>query len=115
MARVLIPALAILVAAAATPAWAQSGQAPLTAQQERMKSCNAEAGTKSLAGDERQSFMRDCLAGRTAAAPAQAPLTAQQQRMKTCNAEAATRKLSGDTRQRFMSSCLSGNTATGKN
>jgi hypothetical protein len=34
---------------------------PLTAQQERMKSCNAEAGGKSLKGDERRQFMSKCL------------------------------------------------------
>jgi hypothetical protein len=32
-----------------------------TAQQERMKSCNAQAGKKALKGDERKAFMSDCL------------------------------------------------------
>ena len=31
------------------------------AQQERMKSCNAEAGTKALKGPERKKFMSECL------------------------------------------------------
>lgn len=31
------------------------------AQQERMKSCNAEAKTKALKGAERKAFMSDCL------------------------------------------------------
>ena len=31
------------------------------AQQDKMKSCNAEAGTKALKGDERKAFMSDCL------------------------------------------------------
>ena len=80
-----------------------------TAQQDRMKSCNADAATKSLAGEARQRFMSDCLSGKTAAAaPAQPQMTAQQERMKSCNAEAATKNLSGEPRQRFMSSCLSG-------
>jgi hypothetical protein len=78
-----------------------------------MRSCNAEAGTKNLAGDARQRFMSDCLAGNTAAAPAQPQLTAQQERMKTCNADAAARNLSGEARQRFMNSCLSGSTTAG--
>src|SRR6476659_9457517 len=100
-----------ILAALAGPAGAQP--AP-TAQQDRMKSCNADAATKSLAGDARKTFMSDCLSGKTAAAaPAQPPLTAQQERMKSCNAEAATKNLSGEPRQRFMSSCLSGNTAAG--
>ena len=106
-AMLALPILAVL----AGPAGAQP--AP-TAQQDRMKSCNADAATKSLAGDARKTFMSDCLSGKTAAAaPAQPPLTAQQDRMKSCNGEAATKNLSGEPRQRFMSSCLSGNTAAG--
>jgi hypothetical protein len=30
-------------------------------QQEKMKTCNAEAKTKGLAGDERKAFMSSCL------------------------------------------------------
>src|SRR6478672_12816275 len=88
-----------ILAALAGPAWAQN--AP-TAQQDRMKSCNADAATKSLAGDARKTFMSDCLSGKTAAAtPAQPQLTAQQERMKSCNSDAAAKNLSGDLRQRF--------------
>ncbi len=32
-------------------------------QQEKMKSCNAEAGKKNLKGDARKTFMSDCLKG----------------------------------------------------
>lgn len=32
-------------------------------QQNRMKSCNAEAGKKELKGDERRAFMSTCLKG----------------------------------------------------
>ena len=31
------------------------------AQQERMKSCNKEAGDKKMKGDDRKAFMKDCL------------------------------------------------------
>ena len=34
-----------------------------TAQQEKMKTCNAEAKTKALKGDERNKFMSTCLKG----------------------------------------------------
>jgi len=44
-------------ASAAAPA-----AAPAT-QQDKMKSCNAEAKTKALAGDERKKFMSSCLKG----------------------------------------------------
>ncbi|HET9272908.1 MAG TPA: PsiF family protein [Methyloceanibacter sp.] len=40
---------------------ADSGDGQLTAQQERMKSCNAQASKKELKGDERKAFMSKCL------------------------------------------------------
>jgi hypothetical protein len=69
----------------------------LTPQQEKMKSCNAEAGDKK--GDERKAFMSSCL---KAGAPA-APMT-QQEKMKACNTKAGEKK--GDERKAFMSECL---------
>ncbi len=42
-----------------------------SSQQEKMKSCNADAKTKALTGDARKSFMKDCLSSHPAAdAPA---------------------------------------------
>ncbi|WP_287695335.1 PsiF family protein [Accumulibacter sp.] len=71
------------------------------AQQEKMKACNAEAGEKSLKGDERKSFMSTCLGAKPA------PAT-QQDKMKSCNAEAGSKELKGDERKKFMSECLKG-------
>lgn len=69
------------------------------AQQEKMKSCNAEAGKNELKGDERKKFMSECLGSKSA------PDT-QQNKMKACNAEAGTKALKGDERKQFMSECL---------
>jgi hypothetical protein len=108
----------MMAAFATTGAWAE------TSQQNRMKSCNDEAGKKQLAGDARKDFMQSCLSGADgaksdkAAKPAEVakpaasskddkPLTAQQQRMKDCNAEAKSKELKGDPRKVFMKSCLS--------
>jgi hypothetical protein len=74
-----------------------------TAQQNRMKTCNEEANTKALKGDERQGFMSTCL---SAKAPAKEG-TSQQEKMKKCNKEAAEKSLKGDERKKFMKSCLS--------
>ncbi|MFB0935917.1 MAG: PsiF family protein [Propionivibrio sp.] len=71
------------------------------AQQEKMKTCNAEAGKKELKGDERKKFMSECLGSK--AAPA-----TQQDKMKICNAEAGKKELKGDERKKFMSECLKG-------
>ena len=72
-----------------------------TAQQTKMTTCNADATTKALKGDERKAFMSTCLK----AAPAKT-LTPQQQKMKDCNADAKTKALAGDARKTFMSTCL---------
>jgi len=69
-----------------------------TAQQEKMKTCNADATAKALKGDERKAFMSTCL--KANAAPT------QQEKMKTCNADATAKTLKGDERKAFMSDCL---------
>lgn len=85
--------LASLTLCATGPALAQS---PQTAQQGKMKTCNAEA--TSLKGDERKKFMKQCLSNQPVAG------NAQQNKMKTCNAEAKGK--SGEERKAFMSQCL---------
>lgn len=76
--------------------------APLMAgeQQNKMKTCNAEA--KGKTGDERKSFMKACLSKE--GVPAAEKKTTQQEKMKTCNAEAKGK--TGDERKAFMSNCL---------
>lgn len=73
-----------------------------TPQQERMKTCNADATGKT--GDARKAFMSDCLKGNTTASGNK--LTTQQERMKSCNSKASGK--TGDDRKAFMSTCLKG-------
>lgn len=80
---------------AAAPAAAEK---PLTAQQNKMVTCNAQAKEKALKGAERKTFMSDCLKAEKAAA------ATQQQKMKDCNKQAAGKK--GDERKAFMKECL---------
>jgi hypothetical protein len=47
--------LLVALAALSVPALAD------TAQQEKMKTCNADANTKALKGDARKAFMKSCL------------------------------------------------------
>ena len=99
----------IAIAAAlsfACGAWAQEKDKQPTAQQERMKSCNAQAGGKKLEGDARKKFMSSCLKGQESGASDKQ--TAQQERMKSCNKEAGDKKMKGDERKKFMSACLKG-------
>jgi len=84
---------------AALPAYAGN------TQQDKMKSCNAEATQKQLKGDDRKSFMKTCLSAPSSDTNAKA--NSQQEKMKTCNADAKTKSLTGDARKAFMKDCLS--------
>jgi psiF repeat-containing protein len=94
-------ALAADTPAKSTPSVDKSAPAntPTNAQQERMKTCNANAGD--MKGDARQAFMKTCLSGKDAAAK-----TTRQEKMKECNVRAQGKK--GDERKAFMSECLKG-------
>ena len=98
MKRIMLIGL-VAGALLATGAWAE------TAQQSRMKFCNADAGKQQLSGDARKAFMKSCLSGQT---QSEGKGITQQQRMTNCNAEAAAKQLKGDARKAFMKSCLSG-------
>ncbi len=99
----LLSLLALGLSLSFGAAQAADEKAP-TAQQGKMKTCNAEAKDKK--GDERKAFMKECLSAKPAApAPAAEGKTAQQTKMKTCNADAKGKK--GDERKAFMKECLS--------
>lgn len=95
----LVTLLALGASLALGVAHAADEKAP-TAQQNKMKTCNAEAKDKK--GDERKAFMKECLSAKPVE---EAKGTAQQNKMKTCNADAKDKK--GDERKKFMKECLS--------
>ncbi len=74
---------------------ADAAKAP-TPQQERMKNCNKEAGEKGLKGDERKGFMKTCLSGKTADAPAA---------NAECQSKAVEKKLAGAAKASFIKKC----------
>jgi hypothetical protein len=80
--------------------------AAANSQQEKMASCNAEAKSKSLQGDERKSFMKSCLSAKSGAAGG--ATNSQQAKMMTCSTDAKSKGLKGDDRKKFMSDCLKG-------
>ena len=112
----LLTLLALGLSLAVGSAHAADEKAPAT-QQNRMKTCNAEA--KGKKGDEHKQFMKDCLSGKPAAAAKAAPATAatpaspaaeakpagQNHKMKTCAAEGKGKK--GEEHKQFMKECLS--------
>lgn len=79
-------------------------------QQSKMKTCNANAATQKLAGDDRKAYMKTCLSAKPAAASTG---NSQQQKMKTCNADATAKKLTGADRKTYMKTCLSAAPADG--
>ena len=96
--------LALTLGAVLCAGSAFAADKPLTPQQERMKTCNADPKAKTLKGDERKAFMKECLSAAPAAAAA--PMT-QQDKMKACNADPKAKALKGDERKAFMKDCLS--------
>jgi hypothetical protein len=71
-----------------------AASAPMTPQQNKMATCNAEAGDKK--GDARKDFMKTCLSSKP---------VSQQDKMRSCNASATGKK--GEDRNVFMKECLS--------
>ena len=71
-----------------------AASAPMSKQQTKMGTCNAEAGDKK--GDARKDFMKTCLSSKP---------VSQQDKMKSCNASATGKK--GEERKVFMKECLS--------
>src|SRR5258705_13734657 len=94
---VSLTALSLLVSTYST---VHAAADKMTPQQEKMKSCNAEAADKK--GDERKAFMSNCLKASTPVAP----MTQQDKMKKKCNADASAKALKGDERKGFMSECL---------
>lgn len=102
MKRLLaITALVASQFALAPLATAAEGKAA-TPQQQRMRDCNKDA--TGIKGDERKTFMKQCLSGKRA--ENQAARASQQGKMKACNADAGAKKLKGPERKAFMSDCL---------
>ena len=77
-------------------------EATQNSQQTKMTSCNSDATTQGLKGDDRKAFMKTCLSKAKTAKG-----NSQQQKMTTCNADAKSKGLKGDERKAFMQTCLS--------
>lgn len=79
------------------------------AQREKMKTCNAEAKEKALKGDERKTFMKECLSsGKSDKRDAAAKQAKADEKAKTkaCQQEAKAQSLKGDARKAYISECV---------
>ena len=94
-----VSTFSVVVALASASAFAQTAKPPSpaqAAQQQRMTSCNEEAGQRNLSGDARKSYMSACLSGKMN----------QTTLMKVCNSQATQDKLSSDARKTYLGTCL---------
>jgi len=73
----------------------KAADAKMTPQQEKMKSCNAEAAGKT--GDERKAFMKTCLSAKPAK---------KESKIAMCNRKTAGMK--GEERAKAQSECMKG-------
>jgi len=105
-AKAAAPAAPATKAETAKTTTAAPAAKPETAQQAKMRDCNAQAADKKLTGDDRKKFMKSCLSAKPEAKE-EKKLTPQQQKMKDCNAQATDKKLTGDDRKKFMKTCMS--------
>ncbi len=91
--------LSVIVALASAPALSQNTKPPSpaqAAQQQRMATCNEEAGQRNLSGDARKNYMSACLGRKMN----------QTTLMKVCNHQATQDKLSSDARKTYLGTCL---------
>ena len=86
--------LAVMLGCAALVAHADDK--PLTGQQSKMKTCNAEA--KGKTGDERKAFMKECLSAKKADAGVAAS--------PACEKSAADKKLKGAAARSHIKKCM---------
>ena len=103
--RHLLITLTLVTASMTAPAWAADDKTP-TPQQNKMTTCQKDAGEKKLEGKDRQAFVTECLKAKPAAAETAAKT--QGQKLGACSKEAAAKGLKGDDRNKFLSECSKG-------
>lgn len=72
-------------------------------QQEKMRTCNAEAKSQSLKGEDRRTFMSQCL---SVTPEEKQERLAVKEKSRTCAAEAKAKSIKGDERKQFIAQCL---------
>ncbi len=76
---------------------AYAADTKMTPQQEKMKTCNADAATTGKTGQERKAFMKTCLSAKPAK---------KESKMAMCNKKTAGMK--ADERAKAQSECMKG-------
>ncbi len=92
----LLALMLVAAVAAAAPAMAAEN-----AQQNKMKTCQAQAGEKKLEGKARQDYVNNCLKAKPEAKPEK-----KESKMAMCNRQTA--GLKGEARSKAQSECMKG-------
>ena len=104
MMKKLFTLLALGLSLSLGAAHAADAPAAKTTQQTKMGTCNADAKTKALKGDERKAFMKDCLSAKPADGAASA--TAAPDANPVCEKSAADKKLHGAAKKAHVKKCM---------
>lgn len=75
-------------------------------QQEKMKSCSAEAKATGKIGPDRKPFMKQCMRGGMTDVEVKAKRAAKKEKSKACRAEAKASGKKGAERKAMVKSCL---------
>ena len=102
----LLTLLALGTSLTASVAHVTEAFAAPSSQEDMMVSCNADAKTKELKGEEQKKFVSECLRAKVAEA-ARAPIgTPSQNKMKTCQDDAKTKPLKAEETNAFIKECM---------
>ncbi len=77
-------------------------------QQEKMKSCSAEAKATGKIGPERKPFMKQCMRGGMTDDEVKAKRAMKKEKNKSCRAEAKASGKKGAERKAMVKSCMAG-------
>jgi hypothetical protein len=98
----LLATLLSLAMIVGTPAKTAAGQSAST--QDKVQGCNSMADKKNLKGDDRKSFMQNCV---SKAADVQKPSDmSEKDKMNVCKNLADKKSLSGEDRRSFIKDCM---------
>ena len=75
-------------------------------QQEKMKSCSAEAKATGKIGPDRKPFMKQCMRGGMSDEEVKAKRAARKEKNKSCRAEATAAGKKGAERKAMVRSCM---------
>lgn len=101
----LIMTLLLLAMSAALPAWTAPAQnKPDASQQDKVKACNDMADKKGLTGNDRKSFMQNCVSKANGTQPVSD--MSQSDKMNACKSLADKKNLTGKDRRSFIKDCM---------